>query len=80
MDTSRRHAWVEEIMGMPISIHIRGRAPRDPRVEPYIKAAFAELTWVDETFSRWRADSHLSRIRRGELSVEEAAPEVAGAW
>jgi thiamine biosynthesis lipoprotein len=34
------------------------------------------LHWVDETFSVYRNDSQVSRIGRGELSPDDACPEV----
>ncbi|WP_068426413.1 FAD:protein FMN transferase [Piscicoccus intestinalis] len=70
-----KRAFVRQIMGMPISIHVRGPQARDPRwqhrVEAIVETAFAELVWVDETFSLWEPDSPLSRIRRGELTVTD---------
>lgn len=33
---------------------------------------------VDDTFSTWRANSPISRLRRGELALNEAPAEIAG--
>lgn len=41
-----------------------------------LASAVAFLHWVDRTFSTYRADSEISRIGRGELSPDDAAPEV----
>jgi thiamine biosynthesis lipoprotein len=35
------------------------------------------LHWVDETFSTFRADSAVSRLGRGEISLADCPPEVA---
>ena len=39
--------------------------------------AQARLRWVDEVFSTWKPDSPVSRLRRGEIELEQAPPEVA---
>ena len=61
---------VEHVMGMPVAIQVRDRAPD---LEP----AFAWLRWVDATFSPYRAASEVSRLDRGELSAARAHPLVA---
>ena len=73
-----RRVWVEQVMGMPISIHIRG-TERGPGadVETAVAQAFAHLRRVDRVFSAWRDDSDLMRMRRGELSGADAHPWVA---
>ncbi len=71
-------AWVEQIMGMPVSIHVRGARPDDAAAA--VAAVFAELRGVDEMFSTYREDSEISRLRRGELdlgSCSAAVREVA---
>jgi thiamine biosynthesis lipoprotein len=64
-------------MGMPISLALRGRH-RDDRAA---RAAWAEvmtvLRDVDRVFSTYRADSAVTRLRRGEIGVEDCPPEVA---
>jgi thiamine biosynthesis lipoprotein len=42
-----------------------------------VAAAFAELDRMDALFSPYRADSEVSRIRRGETTIGEADPLVA---
>ncbi len=39
--------------------------------------AIAVLHHVDQVFSTWQPDSPVSRLRRGEISLEDAPPEVA---
>jgi thiamine biosynthesis lipoprotein len=70
-----RRAWVEQIMGMPISIHLRGGAAPPDRLAA-VEAAFAELREVDRVFSTYRAESEISRLDRGELAIEECSPVV----
>lgn len=63
---------VEHIMGMPIGIEIH-----DPEIDPQtLDAAFAWFRWVDATFSTYKADSEISRLNRGELTLADAHPEV----
>ncbi len=66
-------AWVEQIMGLPISIHTRGEAPAKI-VERQVAQVFAELRHADEVFSPYRDDSQLSRWERGELAAADADP------
>ena len=68
---------VEQVMGMPISLALRGRHADDPLREQAWQVALAELRWVDEVFSTWRPDSQVSRLGRGELTLGECVPEVA---
>ncbi len=67
---SGRRAWVEQIMGMPISIHVRvGGGER--RVAAAVGAAFDELRAVDQMFSTYRADSQISQLNAGKLAVRD---------
>ena len=42
-----------------------------------VARAQAELRWVDDVFSTWKPESPVSRLRRGEIRLEDAPPEVA---
>ena len=42
-----------------------------------LERAQAKLRWVDDVFSTWKPDSPVSRLRRGEIELSEAPPEVA---
>ncbi len=48
-----------------------------PRVRAALAAAVASLHQADAVFSPYRADSELSRLARGELSVARCCPDVA---
>jgi FAD:protein FMN transferase len=69
--------YVEHLMGMPISLALRGRHTQDADA----RAAWAEvmdtLREVDHMFSTYRADSAVSRLGRGEIGLDECPPEVA---
>lgn len=71
-----RRAWVEQIMGMPISIHLRGPGCDGPPALEAVADAFTQLRRVDTVFSVWRADSQVSRLRRGELAPADCDPDV----
>lgn len=84
--TPGKRAWVEQIMGMPISIHLRGPGltrgetavgdARSGTIDAAVTAAFESLREVDATFSTYRADSPISRLARGELRLRDAAAQV----
>ena len=58
-------------MGVPVSLDVRG-TPDDKAID----AAFEVLHDADRRFSRFRADSAVSRIRRGELDPRDAGPQL----
>jgi thiamine biosynthesis lipoprotein len=71
--TTRR---VAHLMGMPVSLAVRG--PADPAaVDAAWAAVVTELRDVDRVFSRYRPDSVVSRMDRGELALSDCPPEVA---
>ncbi|MEU7873913.1 FAD:protein FMN transferase [Dactylosporangium sp. NPDC049140] len=61
-----QRAYVEQIMGLPISLHVRGEDPDGPEVRLGAEAVFAELRRFDAMFSPYRDDSDLARFERGE--------------
>jgi thiamine biosynthesis lipoprotein len=70
--------WVEQVMGMPVSVHVLGRGPQlGPEVDAVVAQAFSHLRRVDAVFSTWRPDSDLMRVRRGELDGSAAHPWLA---
>ncbi|MFC8732765.1 FAD:protein FMN transferase [Luteimicrobium sp. NPDC057192] len=71
--TARR---VEHVMGMPVSLALRGRHATGPRADAAWEAALAELRHVDAVFSTYRPDSWISRLGRGEVTVDDCPPEV----
>ena len=68
---------VDHVMGMPISLALRGRHADDDRGRAAWAATMAVLRDVDRVFSTFREDSYVSRLGRGELALEDCPPEVA---
>ncbi|MFI2643648.1 FAD:protein FMN transferase [Streptomyces sp. NPDC018610] len=62
-------------MGTVFSFDVRGGEPGAVRAA--LHEAVAGLHRVDERFSTYRADSEVSRLARGELTVAQCDPEVA---
>jgi thiamine biosynthesis lipoprotein len=63
---------VEHVMGIAIVVEVRG----DGVGEEPADAVFAWLQRVDADFSTYREDSEITRLRRGELALEDASPDV----
>ncbi|WNM26318.1 FAD:protein FMN transferase [Demequina capsici] len=67
---------VVHAMAMPFTVHLRGI--RDPSAADDAVRAFGEsLREADALLSLWRPETPMSRVARGELSVDDAAPEIA---
>ncbi|MFC6159727.1 FAD:protein FMN transferase [Kribbella jiaozuonensis] len=69
--------YVEHVMGMPISLALRGRHAGDDRATEAWANALDVLRDADRIFSTYRPDSYVSRLNRGELAVADCPPEVA---
>jgi thiamine biosynthesis lipoprotein len=61
-----RRAFVEQIMGLPVSVHVRGPGAGGRAAAGAVAAVFAELRDVDAAFSTYREDSLVSALNRGE--------------
>jgi len=70
-----KRGWVEQVMGMPASLLLRGDSLDG--ADDLVAQAYADLHRIDAVFSTYRDDSDVARIRRGELAVAEADPLVA---
>lgn len=68
--------FVEQVMGLPISLALRGRHAETPAAASAWAEVVSELRWVDRVFSTWRPDSAVCRVRRGELRISDCPPEV----
>lgn len=73
----RTRAFVEHIMGMPVSVHVRALDDQRADVAAAVSNLYAHLRRVDRIFSTWRDDSELLRLRRGELRIGDAHPWLA---
>jgi thiamine biosynthesis lipoprotein len=72
-----RRAWVQHVMGVPVSVHVRAVHPSRPDVEAAVTRVFGHLRRVDSVLSTWRADSDLLRLQFGELGPGESHAWVA---
>lgn len=67
---------VTHVMGMPISLALRGRHTCDHLAESAWVRVVASLREVDLIFSTYRPDSCISRLGRGEIQLADCPPEV----
>ena len=68
---------VEHLMGMPVSVALRGRHADTSTGRQAWQAVTEQLREVDRIFSTYRADSVIRRLGRGELTLDQCPPEVA---
>jgi thiamine biosynthesis lipoprotein len=73
----RPRRYVAHVMGMPVSLALRGEHADDADGRGAWAEAMATLADVDRVFSTYRADSHVSRLDRGEIGLVDCPPEVA---
>ena len=78
MSTVRTLPWrdVVQVMGLPVSVALRGRHAGDDLARSAWAQAQEELTAADEMFSRYREDSWVSLVNRG-LAEPDEAPAAA---
>jgi thiamine biosynthesis lipoprotein len=69
------HREVERVMGMPISLALRGRHATTPAGADAWAAALAELREADAVFSTYRDESWVSRLGRDEVALDDC-PDV----
>jgi FAD:protein FMN transferase len=69
--------YVGHVMGMPISLAMRGRHAADDDGRAAWAEAMTVLRAADLVFSTYRPDSVISRLGRGELLLADCPPEVA---
>jgi thiamine biosynthesis lipoprotein len=68
---------VEHVMGMPISLALRGRHASSVAGDEAWQAVINELRQVEVIFSVYRSDSIINRFDRSELTIAECPAEVA---
>lgn len=71
-----RRAFVDQVMGMPVSVHVRAVDTSRSDVEAAAARVFAHLRRVDAVLSTWRADSDVLRIQHGEIGEVDGVDEV----
>ena len=67
---------VVQLMGMPISLALRGRHAWSAAGDQAWGEVVAELRTVDACFSTYRDDSVINRLDRGEIELADCPPEV----
>src|SRR4051795_2802373 len=72
-----RRSWVRQIMGMPVSVHVRGPAAREHATDDRIERLYDELRAIDADFSTYSPSSKVTRINRGELKLDDAGRVMA---
>jgi thiamine biosynthesis lipoprotein len=69
----------EQVMGTVVTIDVFGEADEVTRRELLVRVARARalLQRADAVFSTWKEHSPINQLRRGEITVAQAPPEVA---
>jgi FAD:protein FMN transferase len=75
--TTPHGRYVEHVMGMPVTLALRGRHVDDEAADDAWRACLDVLREADRVFSTYRADSWVSRLGRGEVTLEACPAEVA---
>ena len=70
------HRRVAHVMGMPISLALRGRHVSGTVGEEAWHETLRVLDRADRMFSTYRDDSFVSRLGRGELGIDDCPDEV----
>ncbi|TMD42044.1 MAG: FAD:protein FMN transferase [Chloroflexi bacterium] len=73
MPVAQRRVRIEPVMGTVIAIDLRDHDVPEAAID----ATLAWLHEVDHRFSTYQADSEISRLGRGELTVDECHADVA---
>lgn len=63
-------------MGTIVSFDLRSGGLSPEEADAALAAACASLHDADETFSTWKPGSPMSRVRRGEIAVDDAPADV----
>lgn len=71
-----RRAFVAQIMGLPISVHVRGPRAQGATVAAVVDDLFEALRRDDALFSLWKPGSPISRINDGRDTLSDAAPRI----
>jgi thiamine biosynthesis lipoprotein len=69
--------YVEHVMGLPVSLALRGRHVDDGAARDAWHQVMEQLREVDRIFSTYKDDSFVCRLDRGEVEVADGPPEVA---
>ncbi len=75
--TASGYHRVEQVMGLPVSLHLADSGPPADRHAELADDVFAWLRHVDAVFSTWRPESAISRLARSAAGLSDVDPEVA---
>lgn len=67
----------EQVMGTVASFTVEAGSLSPGEVTSTVATACAELHRLDAMFSTWQDESPMSRLRRGDLELAEAPPEIS---
>jgi FAD:protein FMN transferase len=67
---------VDHVMGMPISLALRGRHAHGPEADAAWAAVLETLRAADRVFSTYRTDSVVSLVNAGALALDDAPADV----
>jgi thiamine biosynthesis lipoprotein len=76
VDAPPLRRYVEQVMGMPISLALRGRHVDDDLARHAWAGCLDELRDVERVFSTYRPDSFVSRLAAGAIGLEDCPDEV----
>lgn len=68
--------YVDQLMGMPVSLALRGRHADDAAAREAWSRCVSHLQDVDRSFSTYRDGSWVSRLARGVVGLEECPEDV----
>ena len=71
-----RRSWVEQVMGMPVSVLARVPSAGSDAADAAVQELYASLHEVDRVFSPYKPDSDVSRLGRGEADWDDVSPDV----
>ena len=71
-----RRAFVAQIMGLPISVHVRGPEAASAAVLGWVEDLYDALRADEAMFSTWQPDSPVSRIKDGRDRLGDAYPRI----
>jgi thiamine biosynthesis lipoprotein len=76
-DQSHAVHHLENVMGTVVTIDVYTDAGVSVDITPQLYRARAVLHDVDDVFSTWKENSPITKLRRGDIRMAEAPPEVA---
>lgn len=75
-DAQGIHRRVVQLMGMPISLALRGRHADSVVGQAAWETVVTDLEEVDRAFTTYLDDSYVSRLDAGQITLEMCPPEV----